>query len=311
MARVHAFYPVPPIGTAKSWHAKDTNDLLSEKLLDGYSLLPDTFCPQCVTPLVKKKASTMIGSFEALPVAGVAFCVSCNEHVAAHDFDTPERCNSLKEKGETKSLDSLLDSLQKCAQRRRNMIDAFEEDRQDLVCTGSLEWPSDERPTTSAREKAEQENHAVDAVEPNATPLLKVNTSFKKPLSPTMQLYPSTNDSKRKDGISLDKEEDIEHDLRDHTHKIESLEETASRMTTLPPRPVESILLDPKEKEEVDYERKKSLPQSSIKVPEKDDADSARYVCCLFFFLLWLTIRNLTKNGYSLFFSAAILQARS
>lgn len=281
MAPVHGFYPLSAIGKAKSWHVNDTNDLLSEKLLDGYSLLADTFCPHCVTPLVRRQAPTMIGSFKALPVASVALCVSCNEHVVANDSDTLVRCSPLKENGETDTdtLDSILNSLQKCAQRRQNMIDALEEDRQDFVRTGAPDCSSDKRVKSCAREKAEEEKAASDTMESDAPLLLEVNASLKKPLSPTVQLDPSPNDAKRKDDPSLDNKADIEHDPCERTQKIESSGEMAARMVS-PPTPVESDLLDPKQKEELDYECKKILPQSSIKFPEKSNADSARYVCC-------------------------------
>lgn len=258
MVSVHDLYPLSGIGKAKSWHVKDTNDLLSEKLLDGYSLLPCTFCPRCVmTPLVRRQAHTMIGSFKALPVAGVAFCVTCNEHVVvAHDCDTFRRCNSLKEKGGTETLDSMLDSYQKCGQRRQNIIDAFEEteeDRQHSVCTEAPDFPSDKSGKTCAREKVEQ------TMESDATPLPEVDTSFKKPLLPTMQLKFLPSDVKQKDDPSLSKEAGIEHDH----HRL-----------------VESDSSDINEKEDLDYEGKKIGNQSSIQGAEKGGTDSARYVFC-------------------------------
>jgi hypothetical protein len=119
------------------------------------------------------------------------------------------------------------------------MIDAFEEDRQDLIFSGVLECPSEERIKTGARENAEQAKPAIDAMEKDTKPFLEVIPPFKKQLTPTIQLDPSTNDAQRK-----------------------------------------------AKKEELEYERKKSLPQSSTTGVEKGSADSARYVCCIFFLLL-------------------------
>jgi hypothetical protein len=224
----------------------------------------------------------MIGSFKALPVASVALCVSCNEHVVANDSDTLVRCSTLKENGETDTdaLDSILNSLKKCAQRRQNMIDALEEDRQDFVCAGAPDCPSDKRVKSCARENAEREKAASDTMESDAALPLDVDASLKKPLSLTMQLDPSPSDAKPKCDPSLDNKANIEHDPSERTHKIESSGETATRMAISPSTPVESDLLDPKQKKELEYECKKIPPQSSIKFPEKSNADSPRYVCC-------------------------------
>jgi hypothetical protein len=221
----------------------------------------------------------MIGSFKALPVASVALCVSCNEHVIVNDSDTLVRCSTLKENGETDTdaLDSILNSLKKCAQRRQNMIDALEKDRQDFVCTGAPDCPSDKRVKSCARENAEQEKATSDTMESDAA---HVNASLKKPLSPTIQLDPSPSDVKPKCDPSLDYKANIEHDPSERTNKIESSGETATRMAISPSTPVESDLLDPKQKEELYYECKKIRPQSSIKFPGKSNADSPRYVCC-------------------------------
>lgn len=219
MAHVEALSPVSAVGSAKSWHATDIESLLSEKLLEGYSLL-NTSCPQCVTPLVKRKAPTMTspksnqpvskgtsphmfmsfasvqpqpaaydtvmdssGSIEApfSPVSGVPFCVSCKAHVVTRDADMQalERCNSLKDKG--------------------SIIVAIDEDRQDFEVHLPERRLSSTRGMTSSsiREEAEQENPAFEASpfdaieeqrffgERDMSPLLEVNNmSIKKPMSP-------------------------------------------------------------------------------------------------------------------------------
>ena len=65
-------------------------------------------------------------------------------------------------------------------------------------------------------------------------------------------------------------EEGIEQELGEHCRKMESLGETAARFAMLPPKPVESDLLDPTEKEELDYKRAKSVPMAPT---EKEDAN--------------------------------------
>lgn len=402
MASVEALSPVSA-GTVESWHAKDVKDiesLLSEKLLEGYTLL-DTSCPKCVTPLVKKKVPTMnfsprsdqpiskdtsitphislayvavkpqpssdsmvlSGSFaqEAAPfspVSGVPFCVFCNAHVVTRDEDmiALERCHSLKEKGKI-------------------IVAIDDEDRHD--CAVEVRLP--ERPSSrlASREEIEQENHpAFDATvaeaehffseREDASPLIEVNTSFKKPLSPkNTDLSSPTQVAQREEDLTYDyvpeeqhddcvpvddyvpgeqhdyvpeeqrdmppedvpsgqmrtkeeldsivvsdkplglpplspslagaflcggdeaatqmisaeepilsltgEEEGIEQELGEHCRKMESLGETAARFVMLPPKPVESDLLDPTEKEELDYKRAKSIPLAPTENNEAQD----------------------------------------
>jgi uncharacterized Zn finger protein (UPF0148 family) len=97
---------------------KRTEKLLSEKLLNGFVLLKDGFCPACSTPLVKnptddkkRKKGTGLAdhylipgsSFEQpfRPVAGVPVCITCNSHVVTNegDIDLLQKCESLKDKG--------------------------------------------------------------------------------------------------------------------------------------------------------------------------------------------------------------------
>jgi hypothetical protein len=238
MAHVEALCPVSD-GTVESWHAKDIESLLSEKLLEGYSLL-DTSCPHCVTPLVKRKAPTMnfsprsdqpiskdksitphismayvavkpqpssdsmvlSGSFaqEAAPfspVSGVPFCVFCNAHVVTRDEDmiALERCHSLKDRGSI-------------------IVAIDDEDRQD----SAVEVRLPERPSSrlASREEIEQENHpALDATDAeaehffsereDASPLIEVNTSLKKPLSPkNTDLSSPTQDAQREEDPTYD-----------------------------------------------------------------------------------------------------------
>ncbi len=118
---------------------KEVEELLSEKLLEGYAIL-DTACPDCVTPLVKRKSSALspkryvqtlsprksaspyismsyvpvqlqpsssnAGSFDAAqstftPVPNVPICVSCQAHVVTcqAELSILESTNSMKDIG--------------------------------------------------------------------------------------------------------------------------------------------------------------------------------------------------------------------
>lgn len=91
--------------------------LLSEKLMDGYVLLEKS-CPVCATPLVKNQDDdeeeepveqeidpVVIpkGSFTQpfSPVQGVPFCVACTSHVLTQECEITilEKCGSLKANG--------------------------------------------------------------------------------------------------------------------------------------------------------------------------------------------------------------------
>lgn len=119
--------PASAVGSDVSWHNdKKVEQLLSEKLLEGYELV-DSACPTCVTPLVKKKPLSMNFSPKSLqpvtkskgtsphmsisyqhvhpqpstsfvvasesfetpfsPVSGVPYCVLCEAHVVTHHSD--------------------------------------------------------------------------------------------------------------------------------------------------------------------------------------------------------------------------------
>jgi hypothetical protein len=106
--------------TSRTISEAEIEQLLSEKLMEGYVLL-DTSCPVCSTPLVKNHSrgpklhnqnnkSTMrrpvilpSDSFHKpfKPVDGVPICVVCRSHVVTHESDISilERCESLKDRG--------------------------------------------------------------------------------------------------------------------------------------------------------------------------------------------------------------------
>lgn len=130
---------VPSTGSDSQIGDKEVEELLSEKLLEGYTLL-NTACPRCVTPLVKRKNSALSpkrlhasssrpsspyvsmsyvavqlqpsnvasGSFDVqkqhntfTPVNNVPICVSCQAHVVTcqADIATLESANSMKDHG--------------------------------------------------------------------------------------------------------------------------------------------------------------------------------------------------------------------
>lgn len=138
MASLAPLTTVPSTGSSQVGD-KQVEELLSEKLLEGYALL-DTACPKCVTPLVKRKSSALspkmlhrpvssrptspyvsmstisvqvqpsgsnAGSIDANahtfhPVSNVPICVSCQAHVVTcqADIDTLESANvSMKDRG--------------------------------------------------------------------------------------------------------------------------------------------------------------------------------------------------------------------
>lgn len=92
--------------------------LLSEKLMKGYGLL-EASCPECRTPLLKKRSlkesdrmfENLVvppvvlpkGSFKKQfkPVEGVPYCVGCTSHVITNEYEISvlERCDALKNKG--------------------------------------------------------------------------------------------------------------------------------------------------------------------------------------------------------------------
>jgi hypothetical protein len=129
---------VPSTGSSQIGD-KEVEELLSEKLLEGYAIL-DTACPDCVTPLVKRKSSALspkryvqtlsprksdspyisipyvpvqlqpsspnAGSFDAAqstftPVPNVPICVSCQAHVVTcqAELSILESTNSMKDIG--------------------------------------------------------------------------------------------------------------------------------------------------------------------------------------------------------------------
>jgi hypothetical protein len=105
-------------GTSRSINEAEIEQLLSERLMEGYILL-ETSCPVCSTPLVKNcpkgpkeyndkfsmKQPVILSSDSFRkpfkPVDGVPICVVCRSHVVTHESDISilERCDSLKDKG--------------------------------------------------------------------------------------------------------------------------------------------------------------------------------------------------------------------
>ena len=118
------------------------------------------------------------------------------------------------------------------------------------------------------RQMATQEE--LDAIVSTPTAFMRSETvQMITPLPETAPINMSFEESVHsltKDAMFLnepaDELEGIEYECCEHKRKMESLIETAVRCAMLPPRPVESDLLHPAEKEELEYERAKSIQQS-------------------------------------------------
>jgi hypothetical protein len=93
---------VPEHRTAPALTEEHIEDLLSEKLLEGYQLIEKS-CPECATPLIKMENNpqevdgNLLNTPVLIPnrnpekpfdaVAGVPLCVACNSHVVTQECE--------------------------------------------------------------------------------------------------------------------------------------------------------------------------------------------------------------------------------
>lgn len=93
---------VPEQRTAGALTEEQVEDLLSERLLEGYQLIEKS-CPECATPLLKMDNNPHEVDGNLLnnpvlipnrnpekpfePVAGVPLCVACNSHVVTQECE--------------------------------------------------------------------------------------------------------------------------------------------------------------------------------------------------------------------------------
>ena len=171
---------------------KEVEELLSQKLLEGFTLL-DTACPNCVTPLVKKNATSMALSprkqlpfcatketsphlsvsvvtvqlqpsdsnveHQFSPVSNVPFCVSCQAHVVLREADIAalEEINSMKDQGR------IIVAIEEEEREELNCASPSRLAARNIFCSESAERDSPEE--ESDKENCDEEEPFQEIVE--------------------------------------------------------------------------------------------------------------------------------------------------